>query len=122
MVVYKKYVYMVIQMTKLYFLYVSCFYPRFLAHSSLRISWVIREIRASLLYYLVSCAQFLQILQGQKGEMGVLLFKTNPPYQNWVYVKKGTFEKHQTDGDWLPGGPITYRRLKHPVPSLYFWK
>lgn len=71
-----------------------------------------------MLYYLVSCPQFLQILQDQKGEMGVLLFKTNHLH----LYQKVTFGKHLTDGDWLPGGPTRKRGLKLFVPPSYFWK
>ena len=51
--------------------------------------------------YLISCPQFQKMLQGQKGEMSVLLFITSPFRHNWVYIHEGDCWKAAQDGGWL---------------------
>ena len=46
------------------------------------------------LYYMVSCLQFLKLLQNHKGEMSVLLFKLAPFTTTGFYVNEVIFGEH----------------------------
>ena len=76
--IYKKYVYLVTQMIKIFLIYIwsSATVPGSqLSNPKFPEQWV-----HLLLLYLVSCPQFLKMIQSHKGEMSVVLCRSPFPH------------------------------------------